>query len=76
MVRCTMMSSSLYAGQLLLPPILAATSYCSTAAVCCPVSLRGNCLSQAANAGLSKLHLQPWHCLQSQQYAVHYSIDR
>ena len=71
-----MMSSSLYAGQLLLPPILAATSYCSTAAACCPVSLCGNCLSQAANACLFRLRLQPWHTLPSQQYAVHYSIDR
>ena len=35
----TMMSSSLYAGSLLLLPWLAAKSYCSTAAVCCPVDL-------------------------------------
>ena len=47
------MSSSLYAGQLLLLPILAATSYCSTAAACWPVNLRRNPLR------LSKLCLQP-----------------
>ena len=76
MVRCTMMSSSLYAGQLLLLPILAATSYCSTAAVCCPFSLRGELLGLGANACLSKLYLQHWQCLQSQQYPTHHSIHR
>ena len=76
MIRCTMMSSSLYAGQLLLPPILAVTSYCSTAAVYCPVSLRRDPLHQAADACLSKLCLQPWHGLPLQQHPAHHSIDR
>ena len=75
-VRCTMVSSSLYAGQLLLLPILAATSYCSTAAVCCPVSLRRDPLRQVADACLSTLRLQPWHGLPSQQHPAHRSIDR
>ena len=44
-----MMSSSLYVRSLVLLPILAASSYCSTAAVYCPVDLDGKSMYAQLN---------------------------
>ena len=70
------MGSSLYAGQLLFLPMLAATSYCSTAAVCCPENLRIVSLHQAADCCPCGLCIQLWHDLQSRQRSAHRDISK
>ena len=41
-----------------------------------PIQPARELLGLGANACLSKLYLQHWQCLQSQQYPTHHSIHR
>ncbi len=55
------MSSSLYAGSLFSLPMLAACSYCSTAAVYCPEDLHGkHHVSIIRKGSTYDLHAEGW----------------